>query len=137
MAFHWISAGAIGGSDCGMPALPWPVTLEVVPSPANQGFSVGRTGGKSISGVRPTGAAVPWSRLEIGPATAARNEHEAGAEEFAGLREFLRNAPGVPKGRVLIGMLTSRPVHGEPVFVDDMKEVAHEAGLGRSMAGFQ
>jgi hypothetical protein len=34
-------------------------------------------------------------------------------------------------------MLASGSVRGETVFVDDMKEVAHAAGLGRRIAGFQ
>jgi hypothetical protein len=83
------------------------------------------------------GAAGPWSRLDIDWGTTARDKHEARAEEFTGLRELGRNAPGVENGCVMVCMLASRPVRGEAVIVDDMKEVAHAAGLGRSIAGFQ
>jgi hypothetical protein len=34
-------------------------------------------------------------------------------------------------------MFTSGAIRGETVFVDDMKEVAHAAELGRRIAGFQ
>jgi hypothetical protein len=79
---------------------------------------------------------VPWSRLDIDSGTAARDKHEARPEKFTGLRE-LRDAPGVENGSVLVGMLASGPVRREAIFVDDMKEVTHAAGLGRIIAGFQ
>jgi len=81
--------------------------------------------------------AVPWSRLDIGSGTAARDEHDARPEEFTGLREFGRDALGVENGSVLVGMLVSGWVRREAVSVYDMKEVAHVAGLDRSDAGFQ
>ena len=58
-------------------------------------------------------------------------------EKFTGLRELGRDVLGVENGRVLVGMLVSGSVRREAVFVDDMKEVAHAAGLGRRIAGFQ
>jgi hypothetical protein len=82
------------------------------------------------------GVTVPWSRLDIDSGTAARDKHEARPEKFTGLRE-LRDAPGVENGSVLVGMLASGPVRREAIFVDDMKEVTHAAGLGRIIAGFQ
>lgn len=83
------------------------------------------------------GAAVPWLRLNIDSGMAARDKHDARAEKVAGLRELGRYVPGVKNGRVLVGMLVSGSIRREAVFVDDMKEVAHGAGLGRSIAGFQ
>jgi hypothetical protein len=68
---------------------------------------------------------------------AASDEHDARVEKFTGLRELGRDVSGVENGRVLVGMLVSGLVRREAVFVDDMKEVAHAAGLGRSIAGFQ
>ena len=80
---------------------------------------------------------VPWSWLDIVSGLAACNEHEARPEEFAGLRELGRDALGVENGSVLVGMLVSGSIRGEAVFVDNMKEVAHDAGLGRRIASFQ
>jgi hypothetical protein len=68
---------------------------------------------------------------------AACNEHEARPKEFPGLRKLGRDAFGVENGRVLVGMFVSGSVRKEAVFVDNMKEVAHVAELGRSIAGFQ
>lgn len=81
--------------------------------------------------------AMPWLRPDIDSGTAARDKHEARSEKFTGLRELSRDVLGVENGRVLVGMLASGSVRGEAVFVDDMKEVAHAAGLRRSTAGFQ
>jgi hypothetical protein len=75
--------------------------------------------------------------VDIVSALAACNEHKARPEKFAGLRELGRDALGVENRRVLIGMLASGLVRREAIVVDDMKEVAHAAGLGRRMAGFQ
>jgi len=80
---------------------------------------------------------MPWSRLDIDSGTAASDEHEARPEEFTGLRELGRDAPSVENGSVLVGMLPSGSVRREAVFVDDVKEIAHAAGLGRCMTGFQ
>ena len=55
------------------------------------------------------------------------DEHEARPEEFTGLRELCRDALGVEKGRVLVGVLAPGSIRRESVFVDDMKEVAHAA----------
>lgn len=81
--------------------------------------------------------AVPWSRVEIVSRLAACNKHEARPEEFAGLREFGRDALGVENRRVPVGVLVSGSIRREAVFVDDMKEVAHVVGLGRRITGFQ
>jgi hypothetical protein len=81
--------------------------------------------------------AVPRLRPDIDSGTAARDKHEARPEKFTGLRELGRDALGVENGRVLVGMLASGSVRGDAVLVDDMKEVAHAAGLPRSIAGFQ
>ncbi|HEY7959886.1 MAG TPA: hypothetical protein VID20_07495 [Sphingomicrobium sp.] len=78
-----------------------------------------------------------WLRPDIDPGTAARDKHEARPEKFTGLRELGGNVPGVQNGRVLVGMLASGSVRRKAVLVDDMKEEAHAAGLGRSIAGFQ
>jgi hypothetical protein len=83
------------------------------------------------------GTAVPWSRLDIDSGTAARDKHEARPEELTGFRKLGRDALGVENGSVLVGMLASGSVRREAVLVDDMNEVAHAAGLGRSIAGFQ
>ena len=80
---------------------------------------------------------VPWSWLDIVSGLAACNEHEARPEEFTGLRELGRDALGVENGSVLVGVLISGSIRGEAVFVDNMKEVAHDAGLGRRIASFQ
>ena len=83
------------------------------------------------------GVAVPWLRLNIASGMAASDKHNTRAEKFAGLRELGCDVLGVENGRVLVGMLVSGSVRREAIFVDDMKEVAHTAGLGRSIAGFQ
>jgi hypothetical protein len=83
------------------------------------------------------GTAVPWSRLDIDSGTAARDKHEARPEELTGFRKLGRDALGVETGSVLVGMLASGSVRREAALVDDVKEVAHAAGLGRSIAGFQ
>ncbi len=80
---------------------------------------------------------MPWLRLNIASGMAASDKHNTRAEKFTSLRELGRDVPGVENGRVLVGMLVSGLVRREAVFVDDMKEVAHTAGLGRSIAGFQ
>jgi hypothetical protein len=80
---------------------------------------------------------VPWSWLDIASGLAACNKHEARPEEFTGLRELGRDALGVENGSVLVGVLVSGLVRREAVFVDDMKEVAHVAGLGRRITRFQ
>ena len=77
------------------------------------------------------GVAGPWLRLDIELGTGARDKHDARREKFTGLREFGGDAHGVENGRVGVGMLTSSSVREKTVFVDDMKEVAHAAGLGR------
>lgn len=66
-----------------------------------------------------------------------RDKNEARAEQFTGLRELGGDASGVEDGRVLVGVLASGPVGREAVFVDDVEEVAHPAGLGRSVGGLQ
>lgn len=78
-----------------------------------------------------------WSWLDIVAGLAACNKHEARSEELTGLRELDCDALGVEYRSVLVGVLVSGPVRGEAIFVDDMKEVAHVAGLGRGIAGFQ
>jgi hypothetical protein len=83
------------------------------------------------------GVAVPWLRLNVDSGMAASDKHDARAEKFTGLRELGRDVLGVENGRVLVGMLVSGSVRREAIFVDDMEEVAHTAGLGRSIAGFQ
>jgi hypothetical protein len=75
--------------------------------------------------------------VDIVSGMAASDKHEARPEEFTGLRELGRDALGVENRRVLVGMLASGLVRREAIFVDDMKEVAHAAGLGRRIAGFQ
>jgi hypothetical protein len=82
------------------------------------------------------GVAAPRLRPDIDPGTAARDKHEARPEKFTGLGELGRDAFGVENGRVLVGMLVSGSVRGESVFVDDMKEVSHTAGLRQSIGGF-
>jgi hypothetical protein len=73
---------------------------------------------------------VPWSGRDVDPGTAAADKHEARPAKFTGLCELGRDTLGVENGRVLIGMLVSGSVRGKAVFVDDMKKVAHTAGLG-------
>jgi hypothetical protein len=75
--------------------------------------------------------------VDIVSGLAACDEHEARPEKLAGLRELGCDALGVENGSVLVGVLVSGSIRGEAVFVDDMKEVAHVAGLGRRIAGFQ
>ena len=82
-------------------------------------------------------AAAPWLRPDIDPGTAACDKHEARPEKFTGLREFGCDVPGVANGRILVGMLASGSVRRKAVFVDDMKEEAHAAGLGWCITGFQ
>lgn len=67
----------------------------------------------------------------------AGDQHEARAEELAGLCQFSCDTPGVQNGGVLIGALASSPVRTKAGFVDDVKEVAHADGLGRCVTGFQ
>ena len=76
------------------------------------------------------GVAVPWSGLDIDPGRAAPDKHEARPAKFTGLCELGRDTLGVQNGPVLVGMLVSGSVRGKAVFVDDMKKVAHAAGLG-------
>jgi hypothetical protein len=80
---------------------------------------------------------VPRLPPDIDPGAAARDKHEARPEKFTGLRELGRDALGVENGRVLVGMLVSGSVRGQSVFVNDMKEVPHTAGLRQSISGFQ
>ena len=83
------------------------------------------------------GVAAPRLRPDIDPGMAAHDKHEARPEKFTRLGELGRDALGVENRRLLVGMLASGLVRREAIVVDDMKEVAHAAGLGRRMAGFQ
>jgi len=116
-------------------------TLEAAFRYANQGFSVeGRAGNRHVD-FRPTptvnriGYAF-HDRISVPGRQAAtrtmldRENSPAFASSAAMRLAWRTAAPGA-------GMFTSGAIRGETVFVDDMKEVAHAAELGRRIAGFQ
>jgi hypothetical protein len=77
------------------------------------------------------------SGAEIGPGGAGRDKNRAEPEEFTGLRQLAGNTRRVEQGAVRPGVLGPGSIRRQTVFVDDMKEVAHAAGLGGGIAGFQ
>jgi hypothetical protein len=65
------------------------------------------------------------------------DKYKARPEELTGPRELGCDALGMKNGSLLVGMFVSGSVRRQAVFVDNMKEVSHAAGLGRTIPGFQ
>ncbi|SFH68936.1 hypothetical protein [Bradyrhizobium sp. Gha] len=117
-------------------------TLETTLRLAHQGFSVG-TMGRKLAGAgrrciefRSAGQGWHLARDRL-KARNGSQKHDAGTAEFSGLREFGCNASCMQNRCILIGVFTADLIGRQTVFVDDMEEETHAAGLRRITASFE